>query len=345
MFRCLKKPIAYVESNYQVNTRQARRVKQERLENSMQYAKLLISVLCVGVMLALAAPLMSQTNPQSEKPSEQLASPEEERILKLLQQMNSWPQTIEPTDYIQTIYEDLQYAGGMAVRLKSDRIVQAIVDFPVHDPDVGEAKMWALASFKDNPAAHACVVEALQNPEPKIQKNAAHVLFSWGEWELAVPMIHRCGEYWMLGVSKSHLDPRVVPILQEGARTSPSWEGRGQAAFYLQFFGDSLTSIEVALDIVAHAPRDVDDNSIARAKYTALRTLARYHATDNVTDVARLADDPSALVRIQVVDILQLYAYNGIEEARRALERIAQENADLNLRETAKAALSKIGSR
>jgi hypothetical protein len=256
--------------------------------------------------------------------------------------MSAWPQTIEPTDYLQAIYEDLQVAGEAGEKLKSDRIIRAIVDFPVHHSDAGVAKMWALNGFKDNPAAHACVIEALRSPEPKIQQNAAHVLFGWGEWELAVPIIHECGEYWMLGVGKSHLDPRVIPILQEGARTSPSWEGRGQAAFYLQFFGDSVTTIEVARDIVAHAPLDVDDNSIARAKYDALRTLTRYHVTDMIPDMARLANDRNTLVRIQLVDILQLYAYNGIEEARRALEQIAEENADLNLRETAKAALSKI---
>jgi hypothetical protein len=308
----------------------------------MRYPKSLISILCVGVVLALAPPLFSQAERQSQEQSERPLSAEEERILRHLQEMSAWPQTIEPTDYVQAIYEDMQVAGEIAAKLKSDTIVQAIVDFPVHDPDVGEAKMAALRGFKDHPAAHECVVEALQSSEPKIQKNAAWVLFGWGEWNLAVPIIHECGEYWMLGVGKSHLDPRVVPILQEGARTSPSWEGRGQAAFYLQFFGDSTTTIEVARDIVAHAPLDVDDSSVARAKYTALRTLARYHATDDVADIARLADDQSALVRIQVVDILQLYAYNGIEEARGALERIAEENADLNLRETAKAALSKI---
>jgi hypothetical protein len=70
--------------------------------------------------------------------------------------------------------------------------------------------------------------------------------------------------------------------------------------------------------------------------------LAQCHVTDNVADIARLADDRSALVRIQVVDILQIYAYNGIGEARNALERIAEKNADPNLRETARAALIKI---
>jgi len=290
---------------------------------------------------------MGQTSPAAGDSAQPRPSPQEQRTLDHLARLSSWPQIGPPDDdqvlaNTEVIYEDLISAGEIATRLKSDRVVQAIVDFPVHDPDVGEAKMWALSGFKDNPVAHACVVEALQSPEPKIQKNAAHVLFSWKEWGLALPIIHEYGYYEALGVSTSYTDPRLVPILQEGAASSPSWEGRVNAAFYLQFFGDSTTIISVARDVVAHAPLDVDDKSIARAKYTALRSLARCHVTDNIADIARLADDRSTLVRIQVVDILQLYAYNDVAGARQALERIAEENADPDLRETAKAALSKV---
>lgn len=291
--------------------------------------------------MTLAAPLLPQTNPQDGKPTESPPTAEEKRILKLIEKWSLMPQ-ISVAD-VEGIYDDLLSAGRVAAKLKSDRIVQAIVDFPVHDPDVGEAKMWALIHFinKKNPAAHACVVEALQNPEPKIQKTAATVLSRWGEWELAVPIIHKYGNYEALGYGKTYFrDPRLIPILQEGARSS-TWEGRTKAAYYLRYFGDSTTIVEVARDVMAHAP-NVDDRSIARAKYTALRSLARGHVTDNIPDIARLANDASSLVRYQVVDILQIYAYNGIEEAYQALKKIAEENADPDTRESAKAALQTI---
>jgi hypothetical protein len=310
----------------------------------MRYQRTVAFVLCLTALLFTTPLLFAQTESQTNKPSAPPASAEEERILKLLQKISTWPQTIEPTDYLQAIYEELLGCAGIAAKLNSERIVQAIVDFPVHDPDVGEAKMMALRRFNGNPAAHACVVEALTHPEQKIQKNAAQVLFHWGEWDLAIPIIHKYGFYEAMEVDywgREPDPPRLIPILQEGARTS-TWEGRTLAAFYLQSFGDSTTIVAVARDVVAHAPSDVDNSSVARAKYTALRTLARYHVTDNISDIARLADNQSALVRIQVVDILQLYAYNGIEEARRVLEQITESNADLKTRETAKAALSKI---
>lgn len=314
----------------------------------MRYRRIILFISCFAFLLPAALPTMAQARFGNKKIKEQPASQTwtEEDALRILTRDSKWEQvnSEEHGLVIDYIYQDLTIAGKVAARLKSDRIVQAIIDFPVHDPDVGQAKIAVLHNFKDNVAAYECVVQALENPELKIQREAARVLFGWEEWDLSIPIIHKYGNYDALGVSKNNKDPRVIPILQEGAQTSSSWEGRILAAFYLQSFGDSLTIIEVSRDVVANAPIDMDDSSVARAKYTALRTLARCHITDNIPNITRLADDQSTLVRIQVVDILELYAYNGIEEAYQALQRIAEENDDLDLRGTAKVALENIES-
>ena len=332
----------------------------------MRCRKTRLLVLCVAALLVTAPLCLAQVERAPGRKGTNEPYPEQEpwteedalRILERDRNAQFDPASgmflsSEGTILDQDIWDDLQMAGATAARLKAsglewERIVQAIVDFPIpsEEPGIGEAKMWALSPFKDNPAAHACVIETLQNPEPQIQKHAATVLFYWDEWELAIPIIHKYGYYEGLGYGKTYFrDPRLIPILQEGARSSPSWEGRTLAAYYLQNYGDSTTIVEVSKDVVMNAPMNTDDNSVARAKYTALRTLARYQIADAVSGIARLANDQNTLVRITVVDMLELYAYNGIEEARQALERIAQENADPNTRETAKAAVSRIGNR
>jgi hypothetical protein len=303
------------------------------------------------MLFIVSLPLSAQTKTKAEIEREFQPKPwtEEDALKYLDRDKNSHydPNTgmfLFPGGRIATenIYDDLLYASKVAAEVKSDRIIQAIVDFPVpaEEPYIGEAKMMALAGSKDNPAAHQCVIDALENPEPVVQKAAAGILFGWGEWDLAVPVIHKYGNY---DVIRYQEDPRVIPILQEGARSS-TWEGRTLAACYLQFFGDSSMIVDVARDVVAHAPIDVDDNSVARAKYTALRELARHGIANNISDIARLANDRNTLVRITVVDMLELFAYNGVEEAYDALKKISEENADPNLRGTAKVALDNIDS-
>ena len=315
----------------------------------MRYRRIILFIVCCVISMFAALTVMAQTKLEREKAFQPEPWTEEDALRALERDKNSRydPETdmfLSPIGTLSPpgIYDDLIYAGEIAAELKSNRIVQAIVDFPItmEYPSFGEAKIMALAGFKDNPAARQCVIQALEYPAPVVQKAAAGVLFWWGEWDLAVPIIHKYGNYDAI---RHKGDPRVIPILQEGARTS-TWEGRTLAAYYLQFFGDSTTIIEVSRDVVAHAPIDVDDNSVARAKYAALRTLARCHVTDAVSDIARLANDQSTLVRIQVVDMLELYAYNGIEEAYQALVKIAEENDDLDLRGTAKVALENIES-
>jgi len=314
----------------------------------MRYRNILISITCLSLLLFISLPLGAQPK---QKQEEMQFKPwtEEDALGYLERDKNSrydpntkmFLSSIGPISS-QDIYEDLLHASEVGAEQKSNAIAQAIVDFPIfsEDPYIGEAKMMALAHFEENPGVRECVVQALENPEPVVQKAAAGVLYRWGEWDLAVPIIHKYGNYDAI---RGKRDPRVIPVFQEGARTS-TWEGRTLAAYYLQYFGDSTTIVEVSKDVVLNAPMDTDDNSIARAKYTALRTLARYHLTDAVSGIARLANDQSTLVRITAVDMLELYAYNGIEEAYQALKTIAEENADPNLRGTAKVALENIKS-
>ncbi|MBU1936097.1 hypothetical protein KKG05_01755, partial [bacterium] len=173
----------------------------------MRYRRIVIFIVCCVSCIFVALSLMAQERKGIkvwEPPASQVWT--EEDALRILEKGTHMEQvaSLEQGDVITYIYQDLITASEVAVRLESESIVHAIVDFPVHDPGVGEAKVIALKPFKDNLAAYGCVIEMVEDPEPMIHRAAARVLFGWEEWDLSIPIIHKYGNYDALGVSKNN---------------------------------------------------------------------------------------------------------------------------------------------
>jgi hypothetical protein len=265
----------------------------------------------------------------------------EEVILQLLERNSKYDQVPEVID---GLCLDLREAGVQAARQKSQKIVDAILAFPADDPYVLAAKIRAFRNFTEMPdAVHDFVTSQLRDTVERVRREAARALVQWKQdLDTAVPVLVELGDFLVL---QQLLDTSSVEgILREGAWNCPLWEGRWHAAYALQAYGDSATVMKVALDILARAPIGVEDNSIARAKHQALNLIIKRAAYAPVADIARLADDENLLVRMTSVELLTALAFHGSSEARAALEQVAAQNQDPNLRVNAATAISRLDS-
>jgi hypothetical protein len=279
------------------------------------------------------------------RPGEPEKVPSEEVILRWLERDSRYDQQRGDPDelvgMIDGLYQDLILAGKYGAELNSTRVVEAILAFPAQDSSVLCAKISALGHFKTiSPGAHTFILDCLDATSERVQRAAAEALVQWGQdLDQALPVLIALGDYLPL---QNLDDSRIEAILREGARSCPRWEGRMHAAFALESYGDSTTVLDVAREVLAQAPIDVDDNSVARAKHQALTVIAKTGTSVPIAEIARLADDRNLLVRVTSVDLLERLATRGSPEARQALRFVADNNADAELRATAAAAIRRI---
>ncbi|UCE67570.1 MAG: hypothetical protein JSU85_06040, partial [Candidatus Zixiibacteriota bacterium] len=186
---------------------------------------------------------------------------------------------------------------------------------------------------------HEYVVNSLENQVPKIRTTAAGTLLSWGEWDLASPVI--C-EYEAYGLFQRYKDIRAVPLLEEAVK-SGSWPGRIFAAAALFYsYGDSTKYPQVSLDIILNAPINTDDEDINRAKYLALAQVSRFNLVEALPGLIRMAQDTARGISPTAVGYLVDLGGMGHQEAAQALIDIRDHHSDANVREIAKNGLLKI---
>lgn len=315
--------------------------------------RILISIMVLLLLVSRCfAPPIDKTRPLNEQVPNQHPSAQpltvkeaEAAMLKLTEEWSRKSQFDSDYDkqgaLDQDFYGLLTDIAGDAVRFESEALTEALVAFPAHTPGVVMAKAHAFRIFQNavEPAI-PFLVNCLSHPDADIQKEASAALVVWGrEWEKAIQTMYNNNNYLVLGGSK---DPRAADACRFGAQNG-SFEGRILAAWALQAFGDTTTLIEVSKYVLANAPvNDPLDNSIARAKYTAIRTLVRHHQFDDIAALSRLASDSAALVRIETVDALAFAASQGNVAAYEALRIIADSNPDEKLRGTARLYLQRL---
>lgn len=307
---------------------------------------LLLARLCLAPPIDKNRPLQEQIPALRQRNLDPLTIQEAEaRMLKNLERWTHKPQfDSDPERQVNLddgFFRLLTDAAGYAVRWESPRLTDALANFPASSPGVKAAKAHALRGFKIAvESAVPFLVECLSDSNAEVQKEASAALVVWGrEWEKAIQTIYNNNNYHVLGDSK---DPRVPEVCRFGVLNG-SFEGRIKAAWVLQAFGDTTTLIEVSKYVLANAPvNDPLDNSIARAKYTAIRTLVRHHQFDDIAALSRLASDSAALVRIETVDALAFAASQGNVAAYEALRIIADSNPDEKLRGTARLYLQRL---
>ena len=301
-------------------------------------------------LIAIVICIVGITNGQRQLPPPGTPEPDisEETILHLLQRDSEIDQDqVDPsslTGLVDILSLHLIEAGRQANRLNSQKIVDALLAFPAKDPVLVESKIAALrCSASPSDSVSSFIASYLNSSIERVRREAARAMVQRKQnMDLALPILVELGDFLEL---YHLLEPAAAEsILHSGAECSPRWEGRWQAAYALQAYGDSTTIISVAREIIAKAPVDVADNSVARAKHQALSFLIKRRIEVPVTDVARLADDQNLLVRISSVDALSKWAQEGSADAYAALERIASQNQDPNLRVTAAAAKAFIDS-
>jgi hypothetical protein len=228
-----------------------------------------------------------------------------------------------------------------AVRWESTRLADAVANFPARSPGVKTAKAHALGVFTVAvESAVPFLAECLSDSNAGVQKEASATLVRWGrEWDKAIKVIYNNDNYLPLAESK---DSRAPDACRFGTQNG-SFEGRMAAAWALQAFGDSTTLIEVSKYVIENAPvNDPTDNSLARAKYTAIRTLVRNGQLDDIAALSRLASDSAELVRIESVDAIGYAASQGNVAAYDALQSIAEFSVDKKVRVTARDLLNQI---
>ena len=259
--------------------------------------------LCIILLLSTGDALFSQNQPP---PMLQERDYSEDAILKSLDEFKQLEQvnSRELGPQLDDLKSAIARFGQEAAKIKSDKIVRAILEFPVHDPGIVEAKLNAFYYFDEcPPGVHDLAVNSLYNSSPDVQAAATRVLSKWGiDMDEVFPVIHQLGNY--LALNHAPKTPEIEAFLREGIQTS-TWESRMYAALVLQSYGDSLTTIDVSKEVLENTPSSADDKSIARARSVALNMLVRL-------------------------------ARNGISEAAAALEVISNTSTDPWLRDTAK---------
>jgi hypothetical protein len=288
-------------------------------------------------LLMLYSPLLGQPKPADRTtgkhiPTETEADPmagwTEQQLLEFLDKAASE----KYIDFGSGLY---RYAER-AVELKSEKIARRILEFPEYEDGITEAKLGALALLKNYPGVHDYVINSLNIRSRAIQATAAATLLSWGEWDIAAPVICKTEAYI---VFQDHKDDRAVPLLED-ATENGSWQGRIYAALALAItYGDSTRLPQVALDIILNAPVNTDDEDINRAKYLALQEVPRFNLMEALPGIIRNAHSDDFLVSSQAVGYLLHFADLGYQEATETLIDIKENHPDASIREQAKHAL------
>jgi hypothetical protein len=233
--------------------------------------------------------------------------------------------------------------------VKSQKIAQKIMDipeleafnneYPEYAYEVTCSKLRILSHFEEFLGVHDYVVNCLENQIPKIQTAAAATLLSWGEWDLAAPVICKYETYTMF---QRHKDNRAIPLLEDAVKNG-SWPGRIFAAAALFYsYGDSTKYPQVALDIILNAPINTEDEDINRAKYLALQQVARFNLVEALPGLIRMARDTARGISPIAVGYLVDLGGMGHQQATQAVIDIRDHHSDANIREIANNGLLKL---
>ena len=233
----------------------------------------------------------------------------------------------------------LYWYAEKGVSLKSEKIAQKILDIPEFDSGVTQSKIRALTLFKDYAGVRDYVIKSLNIQSRPIQATAARTLLSWGEWDLAAPVICNIEAYIVFQTIK---DERAVPLLEEAVKNG-SWQGRIYAASALfSTYGDSTKLPQVALDIILNAPINTDDEDINRARYIALGEVPRFNLLEALPGIIRNARDDDFGISSQAVGHLLHFSVLGYQEATQVLMDIRDHHSNASIREQAKHGLLKL---
>ncbi len=235
----------------------------------------------------------------------------------------------------------IDHLGGSISRVLAtlenpDRLIQAIMDFPAEIDGIRSALIWVLTPYRSHAGVEYFIDSLASLGGVHTQRNAAQAYLRWQAWEKACSLITKCEEYsafYIIAEDRALFDSIAVPYLRKACREA-SWSGRTFAAFVLQMMGDSATYKDVAVDIVRNSPL-IDDENIENAQRAALNKIQECNI-EVISDVARLADSESQYVRNSTLSVLDHFMNNGIDSARIAIEKIAEESEDPELRATAK---------
>lgn len=305
----------------------------------------------ITALLMLYSPLFAQIKPADRKtlkqrPPQEKPNYTEEEVIGWIDREISDCQNPGKGCFETGLY---QYAE-IAVSLKSDKIVQKILDvpesesfneeYPEYAYDVTKGKVIALRLLKDFLGVREYVIQSVDHQSPKVQIAAASTLLSWGEeWELAAPVICKTEAYIVFRENK---DDRAIPLLEEATKNG-SWQGRIFAAAALFYsYGDSTKYPQVALDIILNAPINTEDEDINRAKYLALQQVARFNLVEALPGLIRLTQDTARGIAPNAVGYLIDLSGMGYPEATQALADIKEHHSNANIREIARNGLLKL---
>ena len=238
---------------------------------------------------------------------------------------------------IEYLGSQLHWYAEKGVSLKSEKIAQKILDIPEFDSGVTTAKINALAHFKNYAGVRDYVIKSLNIQSRPIQASAANTLLSWGEWDLAAPVVCKIEAYIIFQTIK---DERAIPLLEEAVKNG-SWQGRIYAASALfSTYGDSTKLPQVALDIILNAPINTDDEDINRARYIALGEVPRFNLLEALPGIIRNARDDDYGISSQAVGHLLHFSALGYQEATQTLIDIKDNHPNASIREQAKKGLA-----
>lgn len=212
-------------------------------------------------------------------------------------------------------------------------------EYPEYAHEVEIAKLRTLGYFGDYAGVKDYVINSLNLDIPGIQVTAARILLSWGEWDMAAPIICKYEAY---DAFQRYNDDRAVPLLEK-AINSGSWQGRIFAAAALFYsYGDSAAYPQVALDILMNAPINTTDEDINRAKFMALQQVPKFNLTEALPGLIRLSQDTARGIGATAVGYIVDLGAMGNQVAIQALSEIKINNPNADIREIANYGLNKI---
>ncbi len=212
-----------------------------------------------------------------------------------------------------------------AGRQNSEKIKEKLLNFPVHNPQIGAVKISSLSKIMHMEGVIDYILAQLSSEHPEMRKASANAIIKYGgDWDLVKTIVNENEIYGILGTYKV---TEGIPMLLEAVK-SGSWNGKINAATVLEKFGYLNIHIEVISDILTNAPPS-DDKTIIRPVHLALIAAQREQMTFLSSSIYRFASVDNALVSHDAISTLMSFTIKSFSsEARNLLEKLAIETSN-----------------
>jgi hypothetical protein len=293
----------------------------------------LATALLVAMFLGLAPPVMSQV-PEMGHEREQAF----ETAKRLIRER---PEILKVSHSL--LGQLLGEMGEESEEPASDSMrifLEEIADEPANNPYIRQTALWSLGLFGAE-QEHERMQRCLNDPDLKIA--AATMLVRWGYWDEGSPLLIENESFGLLVL---YARSKAEPVVRE-AMVSASPLGRVDAASCLAEYGDSLTKVNVAREliqqyVILHAAY-ADTTNLSRALYLCYEIIRVKNDPEDLMFLEAGIRYQDTLVRSTTFGAIFDRAREGDSQAISILQTAARTSSYSDIKEAAKYKLQEIG--